>query len=134
MSDNLENLPEKYPCPICGEMKKIGISKKDKPYYFCDLCGVQVFIRGRIGINKLSEINASGVLDRLGTNNSATDALKVIQLENKISFIKLKIEEFNQKSWDSELSKREEIIKDDLTEQLKKLENQYLTKLSDLST
>ena len=45
-----------YPCPLCNIKRKIGISKKDKPYLVCNYCGMQLFVRGEKGIQKLKKI------------------------------------------------------------------------------
>jgi transcription elongation factor Elf1 len=39
-----------FACPICAEPREVRITKKNKPYITCDLCGIQVFIRGPAGI------------------------------------------------------------------------------------
>jgi hypothetical protein len=39
----------RFPCPVCAEPREIRLTKNDKPYLICDPCGVQLFIRGRIG-------------------------------------------------------------------------------------
>lgn len=41
------------PCPLCERDLNIKLSKKNKPYVVCDLCGVQLFIRKKEGINIL---------------------------------------------------------------------------------
>ena len=43
-------------CPICAEPRAVRITKKDKPYLICDPCGVQVFIRGRSGIERFARL------------------------------------------------------------------------------
>jgi transcription elongation factor Elf1 len=42
-----------FPCPLCERDLNIKLSKKNKPYVVCDLCGVQLFIRKKEGINIL---------------------------------------------------------------------------------
>jgi transcription elongation factor Elf1 len=42
----------KFPCPVCTEPREVRLTKKSKPYVTCDLCGVQLFIRGRVGIER----------------------------------------------------------------------------------
>lgn len=43
----------KFPCPICGAALDIRDSKKQKPYV---VCGVQMFVRGSDGIEKLKHL------------------------------------------------------------------------------
>jgi len=53
-----------FPCCVCGEAREVGMTKKDKPYLICDLCGVQVFVRGKTGIRRFEEL----VADAAGNN------------------------------------------------------------------
>jgi hypothetical protein len=41
------------PCFLCGEEIEIKNSKKGKPYFICDPCGLQTFIRRDKGIERL---------------------------------------------------------------------------------
>ena len=40
----------RFPCPICSMPQDVRGSKKGKPYVTCNTCGVQVFVRGKVGI------------------------------------------------------------------------------------
>lgn len=59
----------KFPCPLCGMALDIRASKKGKPYMVCDPCGVQMFVRGSSGIEKLKHLvtraESGNVFDRL---------------------------------------------------------------------
>ncbi len=59
----------KFPCPICGMALDVRASKKDKPYMVCDPCGVQLFVRGSHGIERLKQLvvrgEAGNALERL---------------------------------------------------------------------
>lgn len=46
----------RFPCPICTLPQDVLTSKKDKPYITCNRCGVQVFIRGRVGIAEFKQL------------------------------------------------------------------------------
>lgn len=43
-------------CPICENSLKVRISKNNKPYCICDDCGVQLFVRGKRGIERFNKI------------------------------------------------------------------------------
>lgn len=131
MFDEIENLPKKYPCPICAELKKIGISKKDKPYYFCDYCGVQVFIRGKLGIQKLIELNNNGIIKNMVSDNPQS-IWGLIQLDNKINYLKSEINKIEDKSDEIDLNKLEIETLSNLKTNLENLETEYLTKLGEL--
>ena len=60
---------DKFPCPVCTRPLPVKITKKDKPYVTCDPCGVQLFVRGPVGIEEFNRLiergNRDGLLDRL---------------------------------------------------------------------
>ena len=41
------------PCPVCAGACEVKRTKKGKPYWQCDDCGVQVFVRGHAGIERM---------------------------------------------------------------------------------
>jgi hypothetical protein len=44
-------------CFLCGETVDLRSSKRGKPYFICDPCGLQAFIRKEPGILKLAGIS-----------------------------------------------------------------------------
>ena len=44
------------PCLLCGKRLNKRVDKNGKPYFVCDPCGVQMFIRRPQGIENLSEL------------------------------------------------------------------------------
>jgi len=50
---------KQVPCFLCGTKAEVRYSKKGKPYLVCDPCGVQIFIRGRRGIELFRKIQDS---------------------------------------------------------------------------
>ena len=45
------------PCILCGRKLEKRTSKKNgKPYFVCDPCGIQLFVRRQQGIEKLEEV------------------------------------------------------------------------------
>lgn len=49
----------KIPCFLCVQELTQRTDKNRKPYFICDPCGVQIFIRGRQGIKNLSQLIAT---------------------------------------------------------------------------
>jgi hypothetical protein len=47
---------DEFPCFLCGEKRELRQSKKAKPYFICDPCGVQAFIRKDAGVRKLQDM------------------------------------------------------------------------------
>jgi DNA-directed RNA polymerase subunit RPC12/RpoP len=48
---------------VCGVPQEVRSSKKDKPYITCDGCGVQVFVRGRGGVQEFKKLLELASLD-----------------------------------------------------------------------
>ena len=46
----------KMPCFLCSKELELRRDKHKKPYFVCDSCGVQIFVRGRQGIENLEEL------------------------------------------------------------------------------
>jgi len=46
----------KLPCLLCGRQLDQRTDKNDKPYFVCDPCGTQIFIRRKTGIENLAEL------------------------------------------------------------------------------
>ncbi len=63
--------PKEFPCPVCGDMCRVGISKKEKPYYVCTECGVQVFIRAQDGVRRFAAFKGSDLLKAIKSKNAA---------------------------------------------------------------
>jgi hypothetical protein len=42
------------PCFLCGNGLEIRTSKTNKPYLICEICGMQIFVRGKRGISLLN--------------------------------------------------------------------------------
>jgi transcription elongation factor Elf1 len=49
-----------FPCPVCLKPLDVRSSKKKKPYVICSLCGVQMFIRERAGIEAFGRLVEQG--------------------------------------------------------------------------
>ena len=50
------NGKNKFPCPVCAQLREVKLTKKKKPYITCDPCGIQLFVRGPEGIAALSRL------------------------------------------------------------------------------
>jgi DNA-directed RNA polymerase subunit RPC12/RpoP len=44
------------PCFLCSQELRLRRDKHEKPYFVCDSCGVQIFVRGRQGIENLAQL------------------------------------------------------------------------------
>ena len=59
-----------FPCPVCLKPLDVRMSERKKPYVICSLCGVQMFVRERAGVETFSALVEQGlksdVLTRVG--------------------------------------------------------------------
>jgi DNA-directed RNA polymerase subunit RPC12/RpoP len=44
------------PCFLCHKQLDLRISKTQKPYFICEECGMQIFVRGKRGIKRLEHL------------------------------------------------------------------------------
>ncbi len=117
---------ERFPCPICAASSKVEISKKQKPYYFCNSCGVQVFIRGQSGIQRFKQISNDEKLLELLNSNSFSKNSEVIYLLSQIRQIEAAISRIED---EEDLFFEDKLIigqKKILSEKLQKLKFKYL--------
>ena len=52
----IELEPQYVACFLCGDSLEVRESKRKKPYFICDPCGLQAFIRKDRGIKKLEKL------------------------------------------------------------------------------
>ena len=45
-----------FACPLCGMVLPVKIARTQKPYCVCLLCGIQIFFRGKVGIQRLRDL------------------------------------------------------------------------------
>lgn len=48
----------RIPCFLCGALLQVKQTKNDKPYFICEPCGLQTFVRCKPGIKKLQKMLA----------------------------------------------------------------------------
>ncbi|MGD1019616.1 MAG: hypothetical protein ABSA12_09880 [Verrucomicrobiia bacterium] len=89
------------PCFLCGNGLEVRTSKRRKPYFICDPCGVQVFIRREGGIARLDKLLQSvsgltvdfsnaqgGVANLLGQINQLAELkAKLVEVQNRQGFM-----------------------------------------------
>jgi DNA-directed RNA polymerase subunit RPC12/RpoP len=125
MASHDGSIPEEYPCPVCGEMREIGISKKGKPYFQCGPCGAQIFIRGKLGIRRLEAIQSNSELKKKLETLDVLDSCKLLQINNRISFIEEEIAKIEAKGFSFELSKEQKAQKAKLAAEKNNLRKEY---------
>ena len=76
---------KEFPCPVCGAGLLILFSKTNKPYCTCNSCGIQLFIRGKLGISRLRKLALFGNL----ISSRGESASHGIALLNRLEQLKL---------------------------------------------
>ena len=79
-------LGKQFPCPVCGSalLIRLTVKQKSKPYCHCLSCGIQIFFRGKPGIQRLETIIESGIL--ISGGDSVTDS--AVLLYNRLQLLK----------------------------------------------
>ena len=85
----IESEETMIPCFLCGNPAELKQSKNQKPYFICEGCGVQAFIRGAKGIKRLQEAMRSKTFNHMATKSTA--------LINQMIRLKEKIEEIQKR-------------------------------------
>ena len=100
-----------FPCPTCNKLRAVGLTKRKKPYFTCNDCGVQVFFRGQEGIRRFREMLGHGELDG---NIGALSPL----LEH-VAFLRRRLREIRQEKpilgEDSGLEVEEKLVESELS-------------------
>jgi predicted RNA-binding Zn-ribbon protein involved in translation (DUF1610 family) len=77
-----------FPCPICGEMLLVEITKNQKPYCKCNDCGIQLFIRGKSGVERFRNLLGKGEL-----RDSSRDLVRTLDY---FDYLRKKLEEIQE--------------------------------------
>ena len=114
-----EESKEFFPCPICNEMLEVGYTKRSKPYCTCNHCGVQLFVRGRIGIKRF--------LSLISDFNYKAKSKELIDLIDYFEKLKEKLNKIRKNKpiigKNEDLNIQEKAIKKQLNNLRKKLES-----------
>jgi hypothetical protein len=81
------------PCPVCAAGMILKASYKQKPYCLCLECGIQIFFRGKLGIERLRrlvESQETAALEFPTANHAAG-------LYNRLQQLKQEKEAYEQK-------------------------------------
>jgi len=64
------------PCILCGKDLEQRTDKNRKPYFVCDPCGTQFFVRRKQGIEKLEELVRNLARTRVPNARTHTDLIR----------------------------------------------------------
>ena len=79
------------PCFLCGHELGRRTTKNGKPYFVCDSCGIQLFIRGKHGIERLDEFLRSSEKHSLPFKRHAQKLFEIQAILNDIDATKMQI-------------------------------------------
>lgn len=82
-----------FPCPVCGLGLGIRMSQRGKPYCVCDSCGIQLFVRGKLGIARLKQLVESESL----VSGKVSKASLSVTLYNRLEQLKTQEQEMDSK-------------------------------------
>lgn len=80
------------PCFLCGVRLEMKTSKRGKPYFVCDPCGVQLFIRRHRGIERLQKLVSERERLQIPFDRSAHTLAQIQALLNEIQGLKSQID------------------------------------------
>jgi hypothetical protein len=125
------NTPNKsfIPCFLCGGKCEIKLSKRGKPYFVCNPCGIQVFIRREAGIQLFNKaVNELG--NSLFNWGKANPSFELIGMVNQLVQLRAKLMEIEEEkgifdfvSADKELELATQALKQEIVKTEKKLKS-----------
>src|ERR1700730_8522728 len=80
------------PCFLCVAKLEKRISKKGKPYFVCNTCGIQLFVRRDHGIKLLDKLLSDAARNELPFKHRAEEVYKIQALLTEIDGVKKQIE------------------------------------------
>ncbi len=90
-----EGATRTLPCALCARLLEQRADKNSKPYFVCEPCGTQFFIRGAAGREHLEELlRAPKPVSAYGVGSNATDHIAQAALRNDLMQMQSYIETF----------------------------------------
>ena len=109
-----------FPCPVCKLMLPVRVTKNQKPYCTCNDCGVQLFVRGKPGINKFAKL--------VGKSKLRGDSAALINAIDYFNLLKERLNEVQSRKpilgINADLELQERIIKKQLAKLRKNMEKE----------
>ena len=80
------------PCLLCGRPLDMRMDKNRKPYFVCDPCGMQLFIRRKLGKERLQTVFKNVEKAQLPFSAHARDLYEIQALVKEIHGVKAEME------------------------------------------
>ena len=90
------------PCLLCTERLEKRIDKNRKPYFVCNPCGIQLFIRRQHGITKLEKLLRDVAKNEIPFRQRAEEVHNIQALLTEINGVKKQIERLDVSSGNSD--------------------------------
>jgi len=94
-----DNLVPSLPCLLCGCNLEKRTSKNGKPYFVCDACGIQLFVRRKQGIEKLCKLIDELQHQEIYLHTRTPEFLRILAILNEVSAIKAQIQKIMDNSF-----------------------------------
>jgi len=86
----------KLPCILCGRLLEIKIAVNKKPYFICNQCGLQAFVRYKPGIQKLCHLVKDFQQSNSGFFDWHKSSLELISLLSRVHELRDKKHELEE--------------------------------------
>ena len=83
------------PCFLCGNKLEERTDKNRKPYFVCDPCGIQLFVRRKAGIEKLHALIEELQGKEIYSHARSPEFLRMLAIFDEISAIKAEIKKID---------------------------------------
>jgi hypothetical protein len=93
------------PCILCGSNLEKRISKNRKPYFVCDPCGIQLFVRRKAGIERLEEFFRNARKAEIPFKQHAQNFYRMQAILKEISDVKTEMKK-TESFWPSDDQRR----------------------------
>ena len=80
------------PCFLCGAKLEKRTDKNGKPYFICNPCGIQLFIRREHGIGLLDKLLRDAAKNEIPFKHRADEVYQIQALLTEITGVKQQIE------------------------------------------
>jgi len=83
---------QSLPCLLCVDQLEKRTDKNGKPYFVCNPCGIQLFVRRPHGIKLLEKLLSDAAKNELPFKHRAEEVYKIQALLTEIDGVKKQIE------------------------------------------
>ena len=83
------------PCFLCGSKLEKRIDKNEKPYFVCDPCGIQLFVRRKPRIERLDKFMAGFKREEISFQQHSNSVAEIHGILVEIAGVKTEIEKLD---------------------------------------